>query len=287
MNARMIVVGVDGSEASLVATDWAAREAYRRNAALRVVLAYHWTRPGNQIIANGSAEEVARRNAEKLVAIATDRARATAPRLAVTGEAIRGEPAQTLIDAASRASLLVVGSRGHGGFTSLLLGSVSLRVATHAKCPVVVVRGRVDAHDGPVVVGVDGSAGHEHTLETAFEAAAARNVPLIAVRTYELPMVWGVYAVSPAFLDPAEVETQERTMLTEDLAAWRDKYPNVAVEMLVVKGSAAGILVGESQTAQLVVVGTRGHGGFSGLLLGSVGQQLLHHANSPVLVVRP
>jgi nucleotide-binding universal stress UspA family protein len=287
MNARMIVVGIDGSPASLTATGWAAREAYRRDAALHVVLAYHWTWPEDRFVANPSAEAVARRHAEQIVATTVEHARAAVPGLQVHGTAIRGEPGRTLIDAASHAALLVVGNRGHGGFANLMLGSTSLRVATRAKTPVIVVRGRTDVQDGPIVVGVGHTSDDDHALDAAFEAATVRSVPLIAVRAYDLPLVLSGYGIAPAYVDPAEIEAEERESLAEAVAPWRDKYPNVAVEMLVARGSAADALIGVSHTAQLVVVGTRGHGGFAGLLLGSVGQQLLHHAECPVLVVRP
>jgi nucleotide-binding universal stress UspA family protein len=148
------------------------------------------------------------------------------------------------------------------------------------------VRGHASAIEGPVVVGVDGSPSSVHALEAAFEAAAERNTELIAIRAYELPLVWGGYGVSPEYIDPVKLESEQREQLVNDVAAWRDKYPDVPVKTVVARGSAADVLIGVSKSAQLVVVGTRGHGGFTGLLLGSVGQQLMHHSESPVLIVR-
>ena len=138
-----------------------------------------------------------------------------------------------------------------------------------------------------MVVGVDGSASSAHTLEIAFQEAAARGTTLTAIAAYELTMVWSGYGVGPQAFDVAEIEAAERKQLDDAVAPWREKYPSVHVETLVARGTAAEALIGVSQTAELVVVGTRGHGGFAGLLLGSVGQQLLHYAHSPVLIARP
>jgi nucleotide-binding universal stress UspA family protein len=287
MTTNEIVVGVDGSDTSLTAVRWAATEAQRRNAALRIVLAFEWAWPGAKFAATPPIEYKARERADEVLDAALAEARAAAPDLTVTGAAVRGRPAETLIDAGRTADLLVVGNRGHGGFVNLLLGSIGQQVATHASGNVAVVRQRPDATDGPVVVGVDGSPSTEHTLQVAFEAAAARGTSLIAVRAFEAPVIWGGYGVTPHAYDTTHVEAEERKALAEAVAPWREKYPTVPVEILVATGYAADVLVGVSKTAQLVVVGTRGHGGFAGLLLGSVGQQLLHHAHSTVLIVRP
>ncbi|WP_425553928.1 universal stress protein [Dactylosporangium salmoneum] len=142
--------------------------------------------------------------------------------------------------------------------------------------PVAVVRGRSAAADGPVAVGVDGSPSSDVALGLAFDAARARGAELVAIRAYLAP---GTAAV------PADVVVaHEREALEESLAPWRHRYPDVKVEALVAPGRAAKVLIGVSHTARLVVVGSRGHGGFAGLLLGSVGQQLMHHAECPVLI---
>lgn len=286
MSTNPIVVGTDGSGESLVAVRWAAREASRRRLRLQVVLAYEWSWPGARFSPAPPAEAEARGIAELQVAEAVAVVREVAAGVEVTGRAVRGLPAQTLMNAARDASLLVVGSRGHGGFVNLLLGSISLQVATHATGPVVVVRGHADTDTGPIVVGVDSSPAADEALGAAFEAAVVRGAPLIAVRAYELPMAWGGYGVAAPVFEATELEAAERQALVETLAPWQEKYPNVPVELLVGRGSAADVLAGVSRTAQLIVVGTRGHGGFAGLLLGSVGQQLLHHAESPVLIAR-
>jgi nucleotide-binding universal stress UspA family protein len=285
MASNEIVVGVDGSDPSFAATHWAAQEAHRRGATLRVVHAYEWAWPGAHFTNTPPAETAAREQADQLVAAAVTVANAAAD-VPVTGQAVRGRPAQTLIETARSADLLVVGSRGRGGFVNLLLGSISQQVATHAEVPVVVVPAPAGTADGPVVVGVDGSPGAEHALRLGFEAAALRGVQLLAIRTYYVPPVLRAYGVTPHVADTTEIEIAEQKGLDDAVASWRDAFPNVPVETRVVKGTTAEVLVNASETAQLVVVGTRGHGGFTGLLLGSVGQQLLHHTHSPVLIAR-
>jgi nucleotide-binding universal stress UspA family protein len=287
MTSNEIVVGVDGSTASLTATRWAAREADLRGAPLRIVLAYEWAWPGAKFAASPPAEQLAREQAEARVAAAIAEARTTAPNIAVSGQAVPGKPAPTLIDTSRTAALLVVGNRGHGGFVNLLLGSISQQVATHADTAVAVIRGRTEPTNGPIVVGVDGSATTEHTLDVAFAEAAAHDTTLIATKAYEPPVIWSGYGVGPQPYIETDYETHERQYLTDTLAPWHEKYPTVKTEIHIAKGTAAETLTSLSNTAQLIIVGTRGHGGFTGLLLGSVGQQLLHHANSPVLIARP
>jgi nucleotide-binding universal stress UspA family protein len=180
--------------------------------------------------------------------------------------------------------MLVVGSRGGGGFASLLAGSVSVRVATKAPCPVVVVRG--DGHGDAVVVGVDGSAPADFATGIAFEEAARRGCPLIAVRAFTVSLPPWTIGPPPVEYDPAKVEADLHREMISNLAGRRDKYPDVPVEYAIGRGSAGAVLTTWSRQAQLVVVGTRGHGATVGLLLGSVGLQLIHHADCPVLIAR-
>ncbi|GAA1773364.1 universal stress protein [Luedemannella helvata] len=292
--AGPVIVGVDGSPVALDAVEEAARQAMRRRRPLRVVHAYVWPLlgsaldplptggiPAGGIGAAGSAtttEGGLRDEAEQFVAEALARARATEPGVRVSGQVITGPPAAVLVEIARGACLVVLGDRGLGGFTGLLVGSIAVRLAAHAPCPVLVVRGA--AHpDGPVVVGVDGAGHADLALGAAFEEATLRGVPLRAVSAWRRPTA---RRGGPS----AEAEGEAGGELAQALAPWRERYPDVAVETSVVHGRASVALVDESEQAQLVVVGARGRGGFRGLLLGSVSQAVLHHAACPVLVVR-
>ncbi|HTJ33139.1 MAG TPA: universal stress protein [Dactylosporangium sp.] len=278
ISAQRIVVGYDGSDEARWAVDWAAGEAERTGTQLQILTAYQLAWPGAYYAVAAEQFELARQAAEQTVAEIVARVRERGTGIDVFGTAVDGLAAGALLDLADAgAGTIVVGSRGSGGLTGLLMGSVSQQVATHSPVPVVVVRGRSAATDGPVVVGVDGSASSDDALAQAFAAAQARGTELVAVRAHVTPP-------QPA-LPPPDLEAHERAALDASLAPWLVRYPDVKVEALVAAGRAAKVLVGVSDTAQLVVVGSRGHGGFAGLLLGSVGQQLMHHAECPVLIV--
>jgi nucleotide-binding universal stress UspA family protein len=228
----------------------------------------------------------AKANAESLIAAAVATASRIAPDIEVRGQAVRGHAAHMLVKASADGATIVVGNRGRGDFASLLLGSVSQHVALHAHGPVVVVRGRSDPHSGPIVVGVDGSLESQHALQLAFEEAAMRGTDVAAVRAYGL--LGPSYSPDvPGFIEDSEQrQDAEMTALAADVASWARKYPDVHISCSAIAGSPAQVLSDQSSKARLVVVGTRGHGGFTGLLLGSVGLHLLHHANCPVLVAR-
>jgi nucleotide-binding universal stress UspA family protein len=287
MSILDIIVGVDGSPGSDAALRWAAHEAQRHGAELMVLHAYERGQYATRTPFDDAYGRDLHRIAEAIVDSGVDEARTIAPTLRVRGEAASGGAAACLIRATKSGAMVVVGSRGRGGFAGLLLGSVSQHVAAHATGSVVVVRDRADRADGPVVVGVDQGEDSDHALAVAFEEAALRGARLVALHAY-LPAVntWGVE------LPPDEEDTQvRRTTESERLAAivvpWREKFPTVQVEAVVVEGQAAASVIEASGAAQLVVVGTRGHGGFAGLLLGSVGLHLVHHAGCPVMIVRP
>ncbi|MDA3624689.1 universal stress protein [Saccharopolyspora oryzae] len=264
-----VVVGVDGSDSSARAAEWAAEEAERRHAPLHVVIA------NDDPMRADHAEEAVRRTA--------NRCRADHLGLAVTSEVGTGRPVEVLVRQSAEAQLVVLGARGLGGFTGALLGAVSLGVATRAACPVVVVRKDVPATSGPVVVGVDGSEHSRVALEFAFDAAARFGADLVAFQAWHEESL--LYApLAPSFRD--EVEGKIRRSLTEATADLRDKHPDVVVHEVVQRGHPVAGLTDAARDARLLVVGNRGMGGFRGLFLGSVAAGALHHAQCPVAVVR-
>jgi nucleotide-binding universal stress UspA family protein len=281
-----ILVGYDGSEDAAVALDWALDEAGRSGRPVRLAYVFEWLTVAGWIgpgLAPGVwPDEHARRQVEELVRKAAADAAAERPGLTVHGEVYDGPPALVLQERSAEAGMLVLGSRGHGGFGGLLAGSTAVSVTAHAHCPVVVVRDGRAATSGPVVVGVDGSESSLRALRFAVERAEQRDVPLRVIRVWEPP---GERWVPPGF-DPEEATATERAAAEDELARWRESFPDVEVDLRVSPGNPAGLLVDASGEAQLVVVGSRGRGGLRGMLLGSVSQQLLHHAHCPVAVVR-
>ncbi|GAA0373425.1 universal stress protein [Microbispora corallina] len=276
----MIVVGVDGSRAGVEAAAWAAREAALRHAPLRIVHAIpDWA---CRTAGKGPYAEVAewmRSGAEQVLAGAAERAEAEAPHVETATAILPGDPRSALIAEAAGAALLVVGNHGLGGFRGLLVGSVAHGVAGHAPCDVVVVRTAPGEPGGEVVAGVDGSPAGGRSLEFAFAEAALRHAPLRAVHAwnpFEGPLPGG----------PRDEEGEAR-LLREALEGPRARHPDVAVTEEVVRGHPVDALLRASEGADLLVVGSRGHGAFAGLVLGAVTQPLLHHATCPLAVVRP
>ncbi|GAA3766370.1 universal stress protein [Salinactinospora qingdaonensis] len=289
-----VVVGVDGSEPSRAALDWAAQAAVHRGVGLTVLYAMSMpliATPFGHPTRVTPTPEVADR-ASTLLNSAVEHVKTAHPHLSVHTQLSEIEPAPAMLAAAKHADLVVVGSRGHGGAASLFLGSVSVRLASHAACPVVVVPpDSTTLHQprGRVVVGVDGSAASATALRFALEEAALRDADLTALRAWQ-----------PAVpFDPMELAAVEYTVDRESLVARATKYVHTIVEearseatrsvpvhVVMVEEHPAQALLTESHTADLIVVGSRGRGGFRGLLLGSVSQAVLHHAAVPVMVTR-
>jgi nucleotide-binding universal stress UspA family protein len=286
MRVKPIIVGADGTEWSKAAVRWAAREAHRLHLPLRVTHAFDWEWREARYDMSQDYLDLARTQAEGITANAAYEARVIDRNLEIESDPVIGNPAPRLLADAENGRLIVLGSRGRGGFGSLLLGSVSQRVATHAHCSVVVVRGRGDVTEGPVVAGVDDSPAADAVLETAFDAAERRGTTLRIVRAYLPPPPLWTASVWAAELPTPVADSEEEARLEEQLAPWRDKYPGVPVEVVLTHRSVAAALVEESAQAQLVMVGSRGRGVIAGALLGSTGLQLLHHAECPVYIVR-
>jgi nucleotide-binding universal stress UspA family protein len=273
---RPVVVGVDGSVSAERAARWAAEEAARRHAPLRVVQVVGRTAFGPE------AQQELTTTARADVAAAARIARDAAPEVPVERVVLDGSAVHRLLDESAAAQLVVLGDRGLGGVVGLLAGSVAVALAARGACPVVVVRGGTPA-EGPVVVGVDGSPVSEGAVAVAFEAAAARSVQLVAVYAWrDLVPAPGPYPPP----DRAALEQQGRAELAERLAGWCGKYPDVVVRRVVVPDGPARALVEQSVAAQLVVLGSHGRGGLGALLLGSVSHAVLHRSGCPVMIVR-
>ncbi|MDI2030250.1 universal stress protein [Saccharopolyspora sp. TS4A08] len=277
-----IVVGIDGSEQALNAVDWAAAEVSSRNLALRVVTS---TEPyvrgfyGQQFPYLPDVFEQIDQLARVQLRDGLNRARAVDPDMPVHTEYLREPPISLLLRMSKTARLIALGASGRGGFSGMLLGSTATAVAAHASCPVAIVRDP-NVPNGPVVVGVDGSETSTAALGSAFDEASRRKVRLVAVHVGETPSIREL-GVGRAHQQPGDMER----ILAESLAGWRERYPEVDVERVAVDGQPPSVLLDWSDRAQLVVVGTRGRGGFRGMLLGSTSQALLHHARCPVLVI--
>jgi len=273
-----VVVGVDGSPSSHVALRWAAAEAARHHRPLHVVHGYEWPGATELLWPPSHAISAYVDHANALVDEAAAVASGAFPGLAVTVSARPGDATQMLLNASRHAVLVVVGGHGHGRLTNVLLGSVGQAVATRARCSVAVVHGEPAVLAGPVLVGVDPSTGADIALHAAFDEAAAGGGKILAIRAWS--------PSGPPERSVAEIETAERRTLAEAVQQWQEKYPDVPVDLRLVPGDAGDVLVAASREAQLTVVGTRGHGGVTGLVLGSVSQHVLHHASGVLLVAR-
>lgn len=286
MRPAEIIVGVDGSPESRFALRWATAEAERRGRTLRIVhgIRSHWP---DSAFSPEHARIAAQRKAPGILAAAATDVRTWAPDVEVVTGSDYGSGAAALIAAAHAGDLVVVGNRGHSEFAAVLAGSTCQQVATHAPTSVAIVRGRGGRAHGRVVAGFDGSLTAETVLTTAFDAAEARDCPLTILRAFRPSMpAWPSDAPPPEILNATTAQAALEADLRSTVLPLADKYPTVPVTVEVAGGNPARLLVAASQEAQLVVVGSRGHGGFVGLLLGSVGLHLIHHAECPVLVVR-
>jgi len=295
-HAGRIVVGYDGSKSADAALDWAAARADQREQGLTVlhVLDYSQMIPGPV-----GVKPFSELTEDLIGQVATDgatRALKRADTLEVSTVTELGQVAQTLIEASQEADLLVVGTRGHGDLAALALGSVAFAVSAHARCPLVVVRGTPESLPGPhrpVVVGVDDSPGSDTALRFAADTAADSGAPLIVVAAYHLPLlqVWTEVVLSTVEGGrEASFDVLARASATKvagragQLA--RELHPGLQISERVKQGPVAGVLSAATYHAGLLVVGSRGRGGFAGLLLGSVSHSVIHTARCPVAVVR-
>jgi nucleotide-binding universal stress UspA family protein len=278
---KPLTVGVDGSDASLRALDWAVAEAARQDTPLRIVHAALWERYTRVASGFGTGRPGHRVLAENIAGSARERAARTHPGVEVTADVLHDDPFGALLQAAPGASGLVVGNRGRGELADMLLGSVGLTVAGRAPCPVVVVRGaepNVRGDFGRVCLGVGARGESSAAVRYAFRAAQTRKAELNALhawrRTDQEPPPGG----GPDAAEAARV-------VDDAVSAVRADYPEVTVHPGSAEGRARGLLLEASASSDLLVVGARHRDGRPGLQLGPVNHALLHHASCPVAVV--
>jgi nucleotide-binding universal stress UspA family protein len=289
MALRPVVAGVDGSQESLRAVEWAALEARRHRAPLRIVSVPALPPPMRgraqypDAVATG-----ARADSCRVLAEAVTRSREVAPGQLIDVDLLAGPPALAVTQSGSGALTLVVGGRGSGGFAAMMLGSVSRYAAMHASCPVVVVREETSAVHGEVVVGIRDPDDTAAALAYAFDEAALRGATLVAVHSWN----WlrgtpgrhgdGQYAAGQCG-NAEHIAPETEPNLTEVLAGWHDKYPGVTVRQDVVHDHPAHILASYCARADLVVIGRHGTG--SRPAVGGIQHALLSHARGPVAII--
>jgi nucleotide-binding universal stress UspA family protein len=282
-----IVVGVDGSESALRAVDWAAEEAALRGLPLRLVYASLWERYEGARPAEDPGRPSEQARVEDIVAAAARRAARRRADVKVSTEVLPEEPEYALVRESRGAALLVTGTRGRGGLAGALLGSVSLTVAGHAHCPVIVVRGDPDdavppGQHGRVVVGVGDTPAAPETMRFAFEEARRRGAVLDAVRAWRCPAHETTDYPQLAG-EPARLHEQHAVDALE--AALKEAPDDVVVRRRTLEGHARTVLVEASRDADLLIVGARRRPRHFGLQLGRVAHGVLHHSDCPVAVV--
>ncbi|KAB1503209.1 universal stress protein [Corynebacterium sp. 320] len=293
-DVKDIVVAVDGSEASTSAVAWAANCAWKRGEPLKLVSAYTMPQfmyadgmvPPPELYTELENEANAKLDdaIEVVKSVSTD--------IQYSTEVREAAPIDFLLNLSETAEMIVMGSRGLGGLSGLVMGSVSAAVVSHASCPVVVVRKDNELTEankyGPVVVGVDGSDVSRQALAIAFKEADARKTTLRAIHSWQETQVHTSYVgvvESQSKLD--SVIKQHQDMLSEELEGLLKQYPNVEVEEIVERERPIHALKEAATDAQLLITGSHGRGGFRGMLLGSTSRALLQYSPCPMMVVRP
>lgn len=290
----IVVVAVDGSPASDVAVRWAANTALKRDIPLRLAASY--TMP-QFLYAEGMVppQEIyddLQRETMKTIDAAREIALGVAPDLRIGHAVAEGSPIDMLLEMSRDCTMIVMGSRGLGGLSGMVLGSVSGAVVSHAHCPVVVVREDNEINEankyGPVVVGVDGSDVSRRATEVAFEEADARGAQLHAVHTWVDTQIQGPgagYTVADDYWQAVQQEKSE--LLGNYLGELSERFPNVEVKKTITRDRPVRALTAAAEDAQLLITGSHGRGGFKGMLLGSTSRALLQSAPCPIMVVRP
>ena len=286
-----ILVGIDGSEVSLHAVKWAAREAALREAPLVVAnVLQRWLFEMPEHARHAEFGRWAREDAARMLDEAAAVARKAAREVTVTTRLLAGDARTALLEASAGATMLVVGGRGEGGFVGLLVGSIAHGVAGHSHVPVVVVQSPVADPGSEVVVGVDGSPSSRAAAERAFAEAQLRGVPVRVVYSWKrydgiVPDVW-IYGTAPQLAHEVHVdEDAARKILLDAIADAVAEFPDVKVIEQLEVGHPTDVLVHAAKSADLLVVGRRGGGDFPHIRIGSVSHGVLHHTPCPAMIV--
>ncbi|MBA4505654.1 universal stress protein [Corynebacterium sanguinis] len=289
----IVVVAVDGSPASDNAVRWAANTAAKRDIPLKLAASYTMPQflyaegmvPPQELFDDLQRETMAKIDAARELALSI------APDIRIGHAVAEGSPIDMLLEMSNDATMIVMGSRGLGGLSGMVLGSVSGAVVSHASCPVVVVREdnnvTEDNKYGPVVVGVDGSEVSKRATEVAFEEAVARDAELVAVHTWIDAPIQGPgsgYAITEDFWYAMQQEKEEK--LSTYLSGLQEQYGDVPVRKIITRDRPVRALTEAARGAQLLITGSHGRGGFKGMLLGSTSRALLQSAPCPMMVVR-
>ncbi|XBH21828.1 universal stress protein [Jonesiaceae bacterium BS-20] len=290
-----ILVGVDGSLASLHALDWAISLAQKGNAKITIACSYSLPTFAAASLDGGYAaldDSTIQEGARVVLASAAERVHEA--NIPVTAQIASGDPAGALVELSADHDLVVVGTRGRSGFAERLLGTVSSALPAHARCPVIVVPGRGLKEELPlpsikpikrVIVGIDGSAPAHGALHRAVFYSKIWDAELVAVTGVPVTSGSGILSWLPAAVDHEQVLRDIASGLDMIVDAVEEENPGLKIRRIALDGSGAELLTEFSQAADLLVVGSRGRGGFAGLLLGSTSQAVLHHSKCPVLVV--
>ncbi|CAM3812094.1 universal stress protein [Nocardiopsis rhodophaea] len=294
---RRMVVGVDGSDSSRYALEWSANQAVQRGLGVRIVTAV-WPLvaegPFSDVVHAGesSSSSAREQDARALLDYARDWVLRIFPELDVEEKLAAARPAEALLEEAAKpeTAAVVIGSRGLGGLATAFVGSVGVELAARCPVPLVVLpKKHESAHGarGRIIVGVDGSEPSRRALEFGFRQAHAVGAELVAVCAWQ-PMAAFASAmgpVPPEAFDDGAIEAAARRTAEEELREPSAQYPDVIVDVRAVRAHPVVALLEEATPADLIVVGSRGRGGFTGLLLGSVSQSILHGAHGPVAIV--
>lgn len=278
-DAAPIVVGYDGSADSERALDWAITAAAQWSCPLRLVAVRDYDSP--QWLPE-RAEDAGQRAVQQLSAVGD---RPGGMPVAVV-QPLEEPATHALLQQASDARMMVLGARGHGVLSGLVMGSVSQHLSRHAECSVVVVRQPHNTGDMRIVVGFDDSPGSQRAVEFGFDAASRSGAPVTVIHGWRRSTGGSAGTYIPMSQKIAAEIDSEANHLHEAMGEWLTKYPDLEVTLEAIPLHPVRVLADASEHAALVVVGSRGRGAFTGLLLGSVSQGVLHHAGCTVAIAR-